>query len=112
MVVYTKVTVEKCMLTERQRRSLAISFRLPPVMAKVFEVLLTSPVATNQMIEACVNGDGTPAKLVIYRLRSLLKYTTIKIHKRNMVGYWFDEGTKHYIMQTINDNTKYLVAAE
>lgn len=97
------------MLTEEQRLSAAVSFRLTPAMIKVVELLLEVPLATNSMIEACVDGNGTPAKLVVYRLRGQLQNTTIKIHKRNKAGYWIDVATKAYLMQTINSNVKYVI---
>lgn len=96
------------MLTEEQRLSLAISFRLTPSMAKAFALLLEAPLATNKMIEACVDGDGTPAKMIIYRLRSQLKHTSIKINKRAKAGYWIDAGTKAYVMRTIEDNIRFV----
>jgi hypothetical protein len=98
------------MLTETQRKAVAISYRLTPAMIKVFELLLEVPLATNEMVEGCVNGDCTPAKLVIYRLRRLLRFTTIRINKRNKAGYWIDTGTKAHIMRTINDNIRYIAS--
>ncbi len=99
------------MLTEEQRLAAAISYRLTPAMLKAFELLLEVNMATNKMIEATVDGDRSPAKIVIYRLRLQLQHTSIRIHKRTRAGYWIDAGTKAYIMQTINHNTRYCKGA-
>lgn len=96
------------MLDDKHKQSMVVTYRLTPAMARVFELLLEVPLATNQMIEACVNGGKTPARLVIYRLRSQLGLTTIRIHRRNRAGYWLDTATKAHIMRTITDNLKHL----
>jgi hypothetical protein len=93
------------MLSEEQRRSIVLSFKLTPAMAKTFELLLTTPVATNRMIHDLVD---TPAKITIYRLRAQLQGSTITIHKRNRVGYWLDLATKQHILRTLESNLKHV----
>src|SRR5688572_19507558 len=100
------------MLTEQQRKSIPLTYRLTPAEASVFALLLEVPMATNDMIEAKVSGNATPAKLIIYRLRDQLYGTPITIYRRNRVGYWIDEETKQNILQALEDNFKFLPPAE
>lgn len=100
------------MLTEQQRKSIVLTYRLTPAEANVFALLLEVPMATNQMVEDKVVGGATPAKIIIYRLREQLYGTTITIHRRNRVGYWLDEPTKLDIFEALEQNFKFLPPAE
>ena len=105
---YTSTTRKgtAAMLTEEQRQSIVLTYKLTPAMARIFELLLTTPIATNRMIHDLVE---TPAKITIYRLRNQLQGTTITIQKRNRVGYWIDPATKQHILKMLEGNTKYVL---
>lgn len=96
------------MLTEQQRKSIPLTYKLTPAEANVFALLLEVPMATNQMVEDKVVGGATPAKIIIYRLRDQLYGTPITIHRRNRVGYWIDDATKERIFEALNNNIKFL----
>ena len=100
------------MLTERQRKSIVLAYRLTPAMARVFELLLEAPMATNEMIEGTAVGDATPAKIIVYRLRCQLQGEQIVIHKRNRAGYWLDNKTKEEIFGVIKDVAASFLPAE
>lgn len=99
------------MITERQRKSIILTYRLTPAMARVFQLLLEVPMATNQMIEDTAAGDATPAKIIIYRLRGQLDGDII-IRKRNRAGYWLDDKTKEKILTAIDNTARSFLPAE
>ena len=77
-------------------KSLAITFKLPPVLSNLLGLLLSVPIVTPEMVRQRLEIT-TDAKVAMHRLRNHLKPWDIKIHSRRNIGYWIEADDKHRI---------------
>ncbi|WP_454627688.1 hypothetical protein [Bradyrhizobium cenepequi] len=73
--------------------SLAVTFRLTPVLNNLMGLLLALPNVTPEMIRQRLE-IAPDAKVAIHRLRKQIEPWGIKIKSRRNLGYWLEDDTK------------------
>jgi hypothetical protein len=81
-------------------RSVASFFALPPILAKLLELLVALPFVNQEAAEEQL-GICKDLKVAICRLRRELEPRGIKIKSRRFTGYWLDEATKASIQSLL-----------
>lgn len=73
--------------------TLAVTFRLTPVLNNLFGLLMALPVVTPEMIRQRLE-IAPDAKVAIHRLRKAIEPWNLAIRSKRNVGYWIDPAHK------------------
>ena len=82
------------------KRSIASFFSLPPILAKLLELLVALPYVNQEAAEEQL-GICKDLKVAICRLRRELEPRGIEIKSRRFTGYWLDADTKAKIQSLL-----------
>lgn len=85
-------------LNEVDNTDIAFMFSLPPMLEKLFKLLLKQPRVTTEMI---VEGLGAEvdAKMTVFRLRKYLKPHDIDVKSKRHLGYWIEPAEKERLFE-------------
>lgn len=95
----TRVNELELKTAELDATDFAFAFSLPPVLEKVFRLLMTQPRATTEQISARL-PQGAEVKCAMFRLRKCLKSSGDVIQSKRHIGYWIDPADKKRLLQT------------
>ena len=76
----------------------AFVFHLPPMLEKIFRLLMAQSRLTSEQLAARLPQSASP-KFVIFRLRKALAPFEIEIKSQRHLGYWIDEADKKRIAE-------------
>ena len=79
-------------------------YKLPPLLGKLFHLLMTNPLVTNDMVEkdAELTHDIAAA---FFRLRRRLDVQGITIHSQRDLGYWIEPEDKAKVREFLQEGS-------
>lgn len=88
---------------------LAFAFSLPPLMEKVFRLLLQYPRMTTEQLAARLPSGSEP-KCSMFRMRKFLLKHGVELKSQRYIGYWIEPADKKKLIETakatLSGNTK------
>lgn len=87
-------------LTGVSNYDVAFMFSLPPILEKVFKLLLLNKRVTTQMVADNV-GTEIDVKMTMFRLRKYLKPHGVDVQSKRHIGYWLDQETKERLIEAM-----------
>lgn len=85
--------------TELDATDFAFAFSLPPMLEKVFRLLMAQSRVTGEQISARL-PQGAEAKCAVFRLRKSLKPFGVTVQSKRHIGYWIDPADKKRLLQS------------
>lgn len=76
----------------------AFAFSLPPMLERVFRLLMAQPRVTTEQIAARL-PQGAEVKCAMFRLRKMLKKAGVEVQSQRHIGYWITHEEKKKAMQ-------------
>lgn len=83
-------------------KQLISAFRIPPTLANLLSLLISTPYVTAEEVEKKL-GACKDLKVAICRLRKELAKYEIEIKSRRFSGYWIEDATKDRIRAMLTD---------
>ncbi len=96
----TKIAALEIKLLETDNTDIAFVFSLPPILEKIFRMLLQQPRVTSEMISERVNAATEP-KTAVFRLRKYLQRYDVDIKSKRYLGYWIEPADKKRLLEAI-----------
>lgn len=87
-------------LTGVSNYDVSFAFALPPMLEKVFRLLLTNKRVTTQMIADHL-GANIDVKMTMFRLRKHLKPHNVEVHSKRHIGYWLSDEAKEQLISAM-----------
>lgn len=84
-------------LTGVSNYDVAFMFSLPPMLEKVFRLLLLNKRVTTQMVADHLGSD-IDVKMTMFRLRKYLKPHDVEVQSKRHIGYWLDQEAKERLL--------------
>ena len=102
-VVHLRSRVEELeqKLTGVSNYDVAFKFALPPMLEKVFRLLLLNKRVTTQMIADHLGAD-IDVKMTMFRLRKYLKPQGVDVQSKRHIGYWLDQEVKERLIEAMD----------
>lgn len=101
-VVFLRSRVEELeqKLTGVSNYDVAFMFSLPPMLEKVFKLLLQNQRVTTQMVVDSL-GTEIDVKMTMFRLRKYLKPHAIEVNSKRHIGYWLNQDVKERLIEAM-----------
>jgi hypothetical protein len=96
----SKVAALEIKLIENDKTDLAVVFSLPPVLEKLFRMLLQHPRVASETLAERLNINGE-AKTAVFRLRKYLSQYNVDIKSRRHFGYWIEPEDKKRLLEVM-----------
>lgn len=101
-VVFLRTRVEELeqKLTGVSNYDVAFMFSLPPMLEKVFRLLLLNKRVTTQMVSDSL-GSEIDVKMTMFRLRKYLKPHDVEVKSKRHIGYWLESDVKERLLDAM-----------
>lgn len=97
-----RIAALEAALGKNEVKQLVSTFRIPPSLANLLSMLISTPYVTTEEVEKQL-GACKDLKVAICRLRKMLVSYEIEIKSRRFSGYWIEEATKDRIRAMLTD---------
>lgn len=88
---------------ELDHADLAFHYNLPPMLEKIFRLLMSQSRMTSEQLAARLPQGAMP-KFVICRLRKTLKPHGVEIQSKRHMGYWITDADKKKVIERARSN--------
>ena len=99
----TRVNELELKTAELDATDFAFVFSLPPMLEKIFRLMMAQPRVTSEQLAARL-PQGAEVKCAVFRLRKCLKPFGVNVQSKRHIGYWIEQSDKKKLLQTARAN--------